>query len=125
MRIVAWIDPETLGQAGHVLYLRVRLDSVSPESAAIELAKIPQLSSTTATIGWPNVSVMAVTKDPRETRDILAAVRAIAGVADVDLHELVDVYFYHSHFVRIPATSVRESGVYSSLDRPASTQTAG
>jgi hypothetical protein len=103
--------------------LRVRLDSVSPESAAQGLAKIPQLTSTSATIGWPSMTVMAVAKDRRETRDILVAVRAVIGVADVDLHELVDVRFYRSHFVRIPDVSVRESGV--SLDRPGSTQTAG
>ena len=69
------------------------------------------------------MNLMAVAKDRRQTRDILAAVRAVNGVIDVDLHELVDIRFYRNHFLRIPATSIRESGDYSSLDRPASTQT--
>jgi DNA-binding Lrp family transcriptional regulator len=106
MRIVAWVDPEALDQTGHVLYLRLRLQSVDPRSAAIELAKISRVTSTSATIGWPSVTLMAVAKDRRESRDILAAVRAVAGVIDVDLHELVDIHFYRSQFVRIPAMSV-------------------
>ena len=56
MRIVAWIDPDALGQTGQILYIRVAAGSVSPETTALELAKIPQLSSTTATIGWPTVT---------------------------------------------------------------------
>ena len=120
MRIVAWIDPAALGQTGQILYIRVLLDSVSPETTAIELAKIPQLTSTSATIGWPTVTAMAMAQDRHETRDILAAVRAVDGVIDVDLHELVEVHFYRNHFVRIPATSVRESGDHRDLDRPSS-----
>ena len=99
------------------------LDSVSPEPTAIELAKIPQLTSTSATIGWPTVTAMAW---PRiVARPATSSPRYAPSTAsiDVDLHELVDVHFYRNHFVRIPAMSIRESGDYSSLDRPASTQT--